>query len=679
MKKIVLSIFIVVMTFISCSDDQISQNDISSEINNYASRPNDNDKPDIHTPIVLGEKLENPYKVKNMQQAFDYYNDVVSNSPFKRKKVQATHYYIQINPNTLEQLEMLDNLDNSDDENAPILHDYPLDYEILEEGDYYAYPTDESDIYHPAYTLISVDYQFPIPVSYTVLDEIYEPSEEEYDVETIALFFAGWEDDLEADGIFIEEQTLPHYLIHSLEEEELPEGTSGRRLFGKRYRPHGCVKVENTDSDEGYMVFKETNTGVMDPLQQAKISIGRNFFWRYTYTDDNGCFTSPKKYRGKVRIRAKWRGYTATIRKTWNEVLGLWVSDHLMTITRGNNGITKNIMYNEPHTGIGGIDLKGGHLWFKGTVHNGLRKYIDFSNANGISHTVNYANVWVWAKGKDSSAPMLHKYKQLAHMSSVANIGQANFWHALLNGIIGNSIALVPSHLRPDLIFGGLNNKKAANGSRANTVRIHQVVFHESAHYSHASKTGSWYWAQVFASEISNKILHGDPYSDGSKPSLAVGKRIALAEGWAVFCEFKITSAIYGKTYIGGGYYLSVFNSFGMDEVNSYMNNFNVYDVPMTVQSYGNRHWFAHGVIWDALDDTTNNSESKRRTGSGTPINNITDNCYLGNSSNPNNLYPIFNQLNSDVNSPTKLKNALKNAYTGKQDSINELFGSYGY
>jgi len=667
MKKIVLSTFVVVVAFISCSDDPISQNDISSEQNNYFGRPSNNDKPDVHTPIVLGEKLKNPYKVENMQNAFDYYNDVVPNSPFERKKIEATHYYIQINPNTLEQLEMLDNLDNSDDENVPVLHDYPLDYEIIQEGDYYAYPTDENDIFHPTYTLISVDYQFPISVPYVILDEIYEPMEEEYDVETVAMFFAGWEEDLEADEIFIEEQALPQYLINLLEEPEENPNT-GNRLFGKRYRPHGCIKIQNTDTNN------------MDPLQQAKISIGRNFFWRYTYTDDNGCFTSPKKYRGKVRIRAKWRGYTATIRKTWNEILGFAVSDHLMTITRGNNGITKNIMYNEPHTGIGGIDLKGGHLWFKGTVHNGLRKYIDFSNANGISDTVNYANIWVWAKGKDSSAPMLHKYKQLAHMSSVANIGQANFWHVLLNGIIGNGISLVPAHLRPDLIFGGLKDKKVSGDYRANTVRIHQIVFHESGHFSHVLKVGAEYWTQVFASEISNKILYGDPYSDGSKPSITVGKKIAIAEGWAVFCEFKITSAIYGKAYMDGSFKSS---SVDINLVDMYMNNFNVYDVPMTAQHYDNHHWFAHGVMWDALDKEKNSKSSKRRNGNGeVVINDIIDECFLNGidgNTNFNNMAPIFNQLNSNVDSPTELKNALINAYPDEKDAIIKLFDSYGY
>jgi len=110
------------------------------------------------------------------------------------------------------------------------------------------------------------------------------------------------------------------------------------------------------------------------------------------------------------------------------------------------------------------------------------------------------------------------------------------------------------------------------------------------------------------------------------------------------------------------------------------MNRFNVYDVPMIPQYYDNKHWFAHGVMWDALDNTANDSTSVRMTGDGMlTINNIVDNCYLGNSSNPHNLYPIFDQLNSSVNSPTLLKNALKNAYPSKKEKIEELFSSYGY
>lgn len=678
MKNFKFTLFVLfstILVFIGCSDDEVFKNtdsvsNMETKNNSLTMRLNENDKPDEHMQIVLGKKLENPYTVKNMQNAFDYYNSVILDSPFKGKKVEATHYYIKINPNTEEQLEMLDDLDNSDDENAPVLHDYPLDYEILEEGDYYIYPRDENDIYHSAYTLIPIDYRFTENVPYEILDEIYEPSEEEYDIETVALFFAGWKEDLEADEIFVDEKTLDDYLRNSFVEEVVDEentnNQSGARLFGKRYRPNGYVRVQNTE------------TNVMNPLQKAKISIGRNIFWRYTYTDDNGYFSSPKKYRGKVRIRAKWRGNTATIRKTWNEVLGLWVSDHLMTIKRSSNGRTKNIIHSEPHTGIFGIDLAGGHLWFKGTVHNGLRKYVDFSNSNGISHTISSANVWAWAKGKNASAPMLYKYRQLPQMSTVANVGQANFWSVLTNIISGNVISLVPSHLRPDLIFAGLNNKKVSYDNRSNTIRIHQTVFHESGHYSHASKAGSWFWAQVFGSEISNQILEGDPYVDGSKPSFTAGKRIALAEGWGNFCEFKITSAIYGKAYMTpNGFSTGMYST---SNINTYMERFNVYDVPMTADDFDNHNWFAHGVIWDALDNSVDNPTLSRRwNGNGTTvINSIVDNCYLG-LSNSNNLSPIFNRLSGNVESPTQLKNALKSAYPSKQAQIEELFTSYGY
>jgi len=33
----------------------------------------------------------------------------------------------------------------------------------------------------------------------------------------------------------------------------------------------------------------------------------------------------------------------------------------------------------------------------------------------------------------------------------------------------------------------------------------------------------------------------------------------------------------------------------------------------MTQQHYDNHHWFAHGVMWDALDKSINNDNSKKK------------------------------------------------------------------
>ncbi|POS00599.1 hypothetical protein Q361_1483 [Flavobacterium croceum DSM 17960] len=664
MKKY-LSVLLTTLTLFSCQKEDFTSDIGNNPIkkSNLTMRKNENDKPDVQTQIVLGKQLKNPYSVKNMQAAFDYYNEIISDSKFKDKVVKPTNLYIKIIPKSVEDLEKLDNLDKESEDFTPVLQDYPMDYEIITEGDYYVYPKSEEDLFYPAYTVIPVGYQLPEGITYEVLDELYQPKDEEYDIETISMFFADWKEDLEVDDIFLTTDNLPEYLIKSNAEAVKSGLTLGNFMARRKFTPDGYVKVQNTA------------TNVYDPLMQAEISYGRSLWWHYTYTDDNGYFSASHSYRGKVRIRAKWRGYTATIRKTWNEVLGLWVSDHLMTVSRNNNGITKYIEYNEPHTGIFGIDLEGGHLWYKGTIHNGLRKYIDYCNNNGISNTISYANVWAWAKGKDASTPMLYKYRQLATLSSVANMGQADFWHVMVNSISSIIINILPSHLRPDQIYAGLR-PRANEGTTSNTIRIHQTVFHESGHYSHASKAGDWFWAQVFASEISNQFVNGDPYSDGSMPSYQAADRIALAEGWGNLTEFKIAQYYYGKAKIYSPYANYISGTLSTN-ITSTFENFNQIETPISITTYDDKHWFMHGIMWDLLDNNIDGTASIRRYGNGSPATQLIDNAFIGNPNNQFDLTPIYDRLESNINNQSNLRNALITAYPNQASQIRILFSSY--
>ncbi len=381
--------------FTGCQkDDSEFQNlETGEEIGNTLLRSDkensDNEIFEEQVQIQIGEQRENPYSVVSMQKAFDYYNTHVKGSTFKNKEVEATHYYIKLLPTTEEHLQLLDELDDDQEENTLVLQDYPLDHEIIGEGDYYIQPKDESDIYHTIYAVIPVDYTLPAGLPFEVIEDIYQPTEEEYDVETASLVFSKWDDELIEDfGKTITIEELPDHLKEAAQ----------NKLFGRRYRPHGWVMVENN----------ETNT--TDPLMHAKISIGRGIWWRYTHTDANGYFRSPKKYRGKVRIRAKWRSHSATIRRTWNELLGIQVSDHLMTIKRSSNGRTKNIWRGSEH------------LWYKGTVHNGIARYNIFANQHGITPVVD-ANVWAWKNGSgNASAPMLFQYRQLPLLAAISGV-----------------------------------------------------------------------------------------------------------------------------------------------------------------------------------------------------------------------------------------------------------------
>jgi hypothetical protein len=650
MKNLLNTLFVCVL-LTGCQSDTLNENNETADSNNSltAKAANENNKPDIHTQIVLGNKLVNPYSVGNMQAAFKYYSDNIDSSKFPEKDVKASHYYIKITPQSEADLETLDKLDDETNEDTPVLQDHPVDYEVITEGDFYIKPNDENDLYHPVYTTIPVGYTLPGDLKYEVLDKLYEPADNEFDVETVSLYFAGWKDDLEADGINLTDQnSLNLYLKNQM------SGKSSNKFY-----PTGRVTIENT------------GTNTTEGLMQAEISYGRVFWWHYTYTDNNGNFVgNAKKYRGSVSIRAKWRGNTATIRKTWNEVLGMFVSDYLMSVNKNSNGATKYINY----TSFSG---QGNHLWAKGTVNNGLRKYVDYCNSKGITNTISHANVWAWEGSNQYGAtPMLHKYPQLPIMSTLANVGQAGFWQVMINTLAGSAINLVPAHLRPDQIFSGLDPK--GTETRSDSRRIHQLVFHESGHYSHASKAGAPFWAQLFASEISNSLSGGsDPYKDGTKPSLQAGARIGLCEGWATITEFYISNFYYSgsriKTNSGSGW-------MHMSYVNGYLEDFSICDRPMSIQRTDEWSWFSHGLIVDVLDNSgrgTGADSSTRRSGSGVLVNNITDDVNLGAS-----LYdlgPVFSRLTSSVNNPTDLKNSLISANPAQSTKITTLFQGYGY
>lgn len=499
----------------------------------------------------------------------------------------------------------------------------------------------------------------PLGLPYDILEQLYQPTEEEYDVETLSLNLMGWENEdgcknsqvvCSATEIVPSKDSVGPQVSH-------PVTVTPAGLFGRRYRPNGHVMIENTD-------LAHTNPNIkMQPLRQAKISIGRSLWWRYTHTDDNGYFSSPKKYRGKVRIRAKWRSNIATMRKSWNEMLGIAVSDHLMTITRGSNGKTKNIGFGDDR------------LWYKGTVHNGLVKYNDYASSNGIGKLISGANVWVWKKGRPFGAtPMFNHHRNLSSVAAIAGIGQSQVWNALVNTIASVFIRILPSRLHPDMIFSGLRDFNQASGF-VSTAEIEQVVFHESGHYSHAQQAGSSHWAKLVAAEISNMINYNtQPYYDGSEPSLRAGQHISLAEGWATLVEFKVMLDLYGKVKIDNEWK-------NENDAVILLDEFNQYTVPMKQVQTDTHSWFMHGIFWDILDNRSDSVARFNDGVSGDPVVNkfggyITDDVYLPNS---NKLYPIFGLLKSDVYNACDFGAHLVSTHVTTGPAIEYLFHSYGH
>ncbi len=115
-----------------------------------------------HGLIELGEKLEDPYTVENMEKALR------SLYPTKadRVDIHPTDLYVRFLPKDDAQLATLRSL-------GLYLVDHPLDYRIAREGDYYQDPDVGEGNITWQYSVVPHDFTFPSGISYQVLDRCY--------------------------------------------------------------------------------------------------------------------------------------------------------------------------------------------------------------------------------------------------------------------------------------------------------------------------------------------------------------------------------------------------------------------------------------------------------------------------------------------------------------------------
>lgn len=572
--------------------------------------------------VILGEQKEIAYTVVKMQNAVDYINLYKNHSQFIGKIINPTHYYVKFIPNNEDHLNILEHIEND----SIVLSCYPLDYEIIQEGSFLEKSNDEDIKFSELYTTVPLDFSFP-NVPYEILEELYKPTEEEYEIDITALVLNDEEDILE-DFLVNGEPISKFNLIDFL---NLPDDGSNEK--GGKYTPYGYFKVWNTETSN-YVAVRNT-----------KISYGRSVWWYYTYTNSSGKFTSHKTYRGTVNIRAKWKSESATIRKHWNELLGIGVSDFLMKIKKSTNGKT----YNTSHS--------DNHKWYKATVQNAIIKYNSYIEPKGVNG-VHGANIWVWeSNSTQGMTPMLHKY--------IWTTTNSVFFNSLLvyTGFTGVQIINLLN-----LLFGQLYPDMILNYSNKDTKLIDQLLFHEAGHFSHSLKTGGWEWGQFVGAELDNILATinttQDPYRDGHKPTKEKGKRIALAEGWATFTEYAVMN----------GYYTTDIHD---NSIVPYMENFNMYVTPNVIYD-DNDSWFLTGLIWDIIDDSTESGSELINNIVRPPLTApIIDNLHRGNITGW--YAPVYERLNSNVDDGYDLKTALKNAYPSDIYLIDQLFISYGY
>ena len=115
-----------------------------------------------HGMIVLGDRLEDPYSVENMEKALD----AVYPTKADRVPLEPTDLYVRFLPSGEDEYDELVDL-------GLMLVDHPVDYRILREGDYYHDPSIAEDKITWQYAVVDKDFSFPRHIRYELLEQCY--------------------------------------------------------------------------------------------------------------------------------------------------------------------------------------------------------------------------------------------------------------------------------------------------------------------------------------------------------------------------------------------------------------------------------------------------------------------------------------------------------------------------
>ncbi|MFA6592275.1 MAG: hypothetical protein WCR48_06700 [Bacteroidales bacterium] len=214
-----------------------------------------------HDMIVLGEKMNDPYTVANVEAA------VKSLYPTKadRTDITPTDIYVRFLPKDEEEYQRLV------DDGLEML-DHPMDYKIVKEGDYYQDPQVSEDDITWQYAVVGTDFSFPTDIRYEILDQCY---------------IAENDRTTRADGIDWAEVEREAYRLTGNSGMLLPQTKGGKT------NPSGRITI----------VDEKANGG--KPFGVAGVKVMCNAFVKFCsdYTDRDGYYELSRGFRSNVRYR----------------------------------------------------------------------------------------------------------------------------------------------------------------------------------------------------------------------------------------------------------------------------------------------------------------------------------------------------------------------------------------
>ena len=217
-----------------------------------------------HEKIILGDRLDNPYKTENMRLALN------SLYPTKADRVdlKTTDLYVRFLPADDLEYETLQSM-------GIHLVDHPLDYDIVVEGDWYHDPEVPEAQMTWQYAVVGPDFDFP-DIRYEIIDECYIA---EHDAATRSDDWVDWD-------------AVEREAYHLTGNADRIQETAVTKASGKG-APSGRITIVDEHANGG------------KPFGVAGVRVSCNSFVKFDhcYTDRDGYYTMSKTFSSELRYR----------------------------------------------------------------------------------------------------------------------------------------------------------------------------------------------------------------------------------------------------------------------------------------------------------------------------------------------------------------------------------------
>ena len=613
----------------------------------------------VLVPTVLGYHLVNhPYSLAHMQQAY-------TNLYGSASGVNVTNKYVRFKPSSPDQLSVLEDLDID-------LFDHPLDYDVVQEGDYYDDGITPAEEIPWLYAVVTSGFTPPAGITYEELEQIHVPTLAAVENEALRITGNPIDDNSCGDNAArkVQPNVLPcdegyhwDYTLHRCVPNNCPTG------YHWDPSSYSCVRDVVTPPPPSPLRQPSGTINVEDNVfhslrgvRVARVVAKRFLKIERSYTNNQGQFFITKEFN-KVHLSVKFKNDQAKIRalrraRLWQMLFPVEVN---LGKHKGSslNNLTFNILYEQNA-------LRGGARdWAAASAHNMVQEYYDFATQQNIGTPPNKLRIlltnWGRVQGSGGASPMFAK----------------RFWQTLpaefvttfiisdLNLVAGGVTALTFVLKSEVDVTVGYN---PGNNVTENSDGLSETMFHELTHAAHYNKVSNSWW-QTFVDAELNAMVHGpSPYGNGTTINASY---IGLGESWAYHMGHFMADLKYGInsgstfeqgiTYGNGPIFEGGFQVANTG-LNAHLNLLEDFDPGRTNDDF---RWIPQGLYYDLIDNR--NDQAFGRVNLNDVVSGYTNQQF-------------FNALDNDITTLPDYRVRLLNENGNNQAAgVITIFNFYGY